>query len=218
MTVIPKVFPPFFILATALLVLAAAIGSTTSALAFPTRQPSLLSRRRSFPSFELYGRTGAGPPLERTTTTTTTTIASSMSPSLAWALSIPRAGGLSSAISSASANPVVLFDSTLLVLGISAILLKTSDRFTTKKDAAPPSSTLAADKKGETKKPQQVQSLQIKFLLAFWLLRCGYWMSGPYVVPAYKSKVFYSTPASMGLVSKIFLTGFAATVSFYKIS
>jgi len=218
MTVIPKIFPPFFILATPLLVLAAAIGSTTSALAFPTR-PSLLSRRRYFPSFEPYGRTGAGTPLERTTATTTTTLASSMSPSLACALSIPRAGGLSSAISSASANPVVLFDSTLLVLGISAILLKTSDRFATeKKDATPPSSTIAADKKRETIKPQQVQSLQIKFLLAFWLLRCGYWMSGPYVVPAYKSKVFYSTPASMGLVSKIFLTGFAATVSFGKIS
>lgn len=53
--------------------------------------------------------------------------------------------------------------------------------------------------------------MQAKFLAAFWLLRCGYWMSGPYVVPAYKSKVFGGVPASMALVSQIFLTGFAAT-------
>jgi len=60
-------------------------------------------------------------------------------------------------------------------------------------------------------KPAELKSLQIKFLAAFWLLRCGYWMSGPYVVPAYKSKVFGGVEASMGLVSKIFLSGFAAT-------
>ena len=36
-------------------------------------------------------------------------------------------------------------------------------------------------------------------------------MSGPYVVPAYKSKVFGGVEASMSLVSKIFLSGFAAT-------
>jgi len=63
-------------------------------------------------------------------------------------------------------------------------------------------------------KPAELKSLQIKFLAAFWLLRCGYWMSGPYVVPAYKSKVFGGVEASMGLVSKIFLSGFAATAIF----
>lgn len=122
------------------------------------------------------------------------------------ALSIPRAGGqtsLSSIVSSATANPVALFDSLLIVLAMGAVGFKAVDKFTTSSDA-----TSSADK---DEKPAEVKSLQLKFLAAFWLLRCGYWMSGPYVVPAYKSKVFGGVEASMSLVSKIFLSGFAAT-------
>ena len=122
------------------------------------------------------------------------------------ALSIPRAGGqtsLSSIVSSATANPVALFDSLLIVLAMGAVGFKAVDKFTSSSDA-----TSSADKE---EKPAEVKSLQLKFLAAFWLLRCGYWMSGPYVVPAYKSKVFGGVEASMSLVSKIFLSGFAAT-------
>lgn len=121
------------------------------------------------------------------------------------ALSIPRAGGqssISSIIASATANPVALFDSLLIVLAMGAVGFKAVDKFTSS-DA-----TASADKE---EKPAEVKSLQLKFLAAFWLLRCGYWMSGPYVVPAYKSKVFGGVEASMSLVSKIFLSGFAAT-------
>ena len=121
------------------------------------------------------------------------------------ALSIPRAGGqtsLSGIVSSATANPVALFDSLLIVLASGAVGFKAVDKFTSS-DA-----TASADIE---EKPAEVKSLQLKFLAAFWLLRCGYWMSGPYVVPAYKSKVFGGVEASMSLVSKIFLSGFAAT-------
>ena len=124
------------------------------------------------------------------------------------ALSIPRAGGQTSIvniISSATANPVALFDSLLVVLAMGAVGFKAVDRI-----ASSSSSSSSSDDMKE-EKPAELKSLQIKFLAAFWLLRCGYWMSGPYVVPAYKSKVFGGVEASMGLVSKIFLSGFAAT-------
>ena len=126
-------------------------------------------------------------------------------------LSISRAGvsvspsTLSSVISSATADPVVFFDSLLGVLVLSAVIFKAADQWGN------------ADSKSSintTKKPPEVRALQGKFLVAFWLLRCGYWMSGPYVVPAYKSKVFGDVQASMSLVSKIFLCGFAATAIF----
>lgn len=124
------------------------------------------------------------------------------------ALSIPRAGGqtsIANIISSATANPVALFDSLLVVLAMGAVGFKAVDRI-----ASSSSSSSSSDAMKE-EKPAELKSLQIKFLAAFWLLRCGYWMSGPYVVPAYKSKVFGGVEASMGLVSKIFLSGFAAT-------
>ena len=141
-------------------------------------------------------------------------------------LAIPRAGGsqtslassisesISNAAASATSNPIVLFDSLLIVLAIGAVGFKTFDRFTTNTgggggDGDGVSDSRSTDAKEE--KPAQVKSMQAQFFLAFWLLRCGYWMSGPYVVPAYKSKVFGGVEASMALVSRIFLTGFAAT-------
>lgn len=126
-------------------------------------------------------------------------------------LSIPRAGvsvlpfTLSSVISSATADPVVFFDSLLGVLVLSAVTFKAADQW---------SNADSKSRINNTKKPPEVRALQRKFLVAFWLLRCGYWMSGPYVVPAYKSKIFGGVQASMSLVSKIFLSGFAATAIF----
>jgi len=124
------------------------------------------------------------------------------------ALSIPRSGSLplKSSISSALlGDPSKLFDSILVILGVSAFATKAADRLTIKKS----SSTSQSEE--DKLKPSELKSLQRKYLAAFWLLRCGYWMSGPYVVPAYKSKIFGGVEASMGLVSKIFLSGFAAT-------
>ena len=156
---------------------------------------------------------GSSPASRAVSRTSSTELSLSLSGSAAksLALSIPRAGGQSSVaniISSATANPVALFDSLLVVLAMGAVGFKTVDRI-----ASSSSSSSSSDAKDAMKeeKPAEVKSLQIKFLAAFWLLRCGYWMSGPYVVPAYKSKVFGGVEASMGLVSKIFLSGFAAT-------
>mmetsp|Transcript_13911 Transcript_13911/g.20532 ORF Transcript_13911/g.20532 Transcript_13911/m.20532 type:complete len:530 (-) Transcript_13911:88-1677(-) len=139
----------------------------------------------------------------RTRATASTCTELKMSGSSSLVLSIPRAGGqLSNILTTATASPSTLFDFTLLALAASAFGLKIIG-------TGSKSNSLQ-----EEEKPVEVKSLQIKFLAAFWLLRCGYWMSGPYVVPAYKSKVFGGVEASMALVSKIFLSGFAATAIF----
>ena len=153
---------------------------------------------------------GSSPASRAVSRTSSTELSLSLSGSAAksLALSIPRAGGqtsITNIISSATANPVALFDSLLVLLAMGAVGFKAVDRI-----ASSSSSSSSSDAMKE-EKPAELKSLQIKFLAAFWLLRCGYWMSGPYVVPAYKSKVFGGVEASMGLVSKIFLSGFAAT-------
>ena len=137
-------------------------------------------------------------------------VAAAAAAATAAALSLPRAGAqppLATALSAAAADPISLFDTLLVVLATGAVGLKAVDRFAG--DGRGGASAKAVEEKDE--KPAAVTSMQRKFLAAFWLLRCGYWMSGPYVVPAYRSKVFNGVEASLGLVSKIFLTGFAAT-------
>ena len=154
---------------------------------------------------------GSSPASRAVSRTSSTELSLSLSGSAAksLALSIPRAGGqtsITNIISSATANPVALFDSLLVLLAMGAVGFKAVDRI-----ASSSSSSSSSSDAMKEEKPAELKSLQIKFLAAFWLLRCGYWMSGPYVVPAYKSKVFGGVEASMGLVSKIFLSGFAAT-------
>jgi MFS family permease len=63
-------------------------------------------------------------------------------------------------------------------------------------------------------KPAAVKSLQIRFLIVFWLLRCADWLQGPFFYEVYASKVFNGAQASIGLISKLFLTGFASTALF----
>lgn len=65
-----------------------------------------------------------------------------------------------------------------------------------------------------TTKPASVKSLQIRFLAVFWLLRCADWLQGPYFYEVYSSKIFNGIPASLAVVSKLFLTGFASTAFF----
>ena len=129
-----------------------------------------------------------------------------------------RGGGVSfatamgDALASASSNPAALFDSLLAILSTVAIGMNAAGRLD--RGASSGSGTRADRERAQTgkeEKPPAVRALQVKFLAAFWLLRFGYWMSGPYVVPAYKAKVFNGVEASMELVSRIFLTGFAAT-------
>lgn len=66
----------------------------------------------------------------------------------------------------------------------------------------------------QKKKSDSVKSLQRRFLSVFWLLRCSDWLQGPYFYEVYASKVFNGAPASMALVSRLFLTGFASTALF----
>jgi MFS family permease len=65
-----------------------------------------------------------------------------------------------------------------------------------------------------TSKPMEIISLQRRFLAVFWLLRCSDWLQGPYFYDVYTSKIFNGVSASMALVSRLFLTGFASTAIF----
>jgi len=61
------------------------------------------------------------------------------------------------------------------------------------------------------KKPAPVRSLQLRFLLVFWLLRMADWLQGPYFYEVYSSKLINGLPVSLDMVSKLFLVGFATT-------
>lgn len=50
-----------------------------------------------------------------------------------------------------------------------------------------------------------------RYLPVFWLLRCADWLQGPYFYEVYASKQFGGSPASLALISRLFLTGFAST-------
>jgi len=108
-----------------------------------------------------------------------------------------------------STSPLSLFNKNLLILGLATVFLKLINRLSTqdKKDATSKSTTT-------TGKPAAIQSLQIRFLLVFWLLRCADWLQGPYFYQVYSSKVFQGVPASLAVVSNLFLTGFASTALF----
>ena len=57
----------------------------------------------------------------------------------------------------------------------------------------------------------KVRSLQIRFLLVFWLLRMADWLQGPYFYEVYASKMIDGKTVSLDLVSKLFLVGFGTT-------
>jgi len=66
----------------------------------------------------------------------------------------------------------------------------------------------------QTKKPAEVRALQLRFLPVFYLLRCADWLQGPYFYEVYASKTFGGIPATIQLISYLFLTGFASTALF----
>jgi hypothetical protein len=75
-------------------------------------------------------------------------------------------------------------------------------------------STKQDDSALAAEKPASIKALQRRFLAVFWLLRCSDWLQGPYFYEVYASKVINGAQASMSLVSKLFLTGFASTALF----
>ncbi|GKY93926.1 hypothetical protein MPSEU_000359500 [Mayamaea pseudoterrestris] len=115
---------------------------------------------------------------------------------------IPSSSTITNLLSSASSltsTPQALFNSSLIAIGVTILLLKLLGR-----DA------------NATKqvKPENVSSLQRRFLSVFWLMRMSDWLQGPYFYEVYASKIFHGVPASMTLISRLFLTGFASTAIF----
>jgi len=55
------------------------------------------------------------------------------------------------------------------------------------------------------------RAVKLRFLPVFWLLRMADWLQGPYFYEVYASKAFGGKPASLELVSRLFLAGFGAT-------
>ena len=131
--------------------------------------------------------------------------ASEMSMSMSSVLNFPRGGAVSvvEAAKSWNASPSNLFNSSLFTLALLTATFKVLQRA-----AAGDSDSSAVTK------PKSVKDLQIRFLSVFWLLRCADWLQGPYFYEVYASKVFNGVPASLALVSKLFLTGFASTALF----
>jgi len=127
-------------------------------------------------------------------------------------MSLPRGGAIAAKgifssikdqISGATKTPSALFNSALLTLALTTTAFKLFQK----------SSESGEDVK-KNDKPKSIKSLQLRFLSVFWLIRCADWLQGPYFYEVYSSKVFNGVQASMGIVSKLFLTGFASTALF----
>lgn len=121
-------------------------------------------------------------------------------------------GGAAAGVAAAatSLTPASLFNKCLLALAMLTTTFKVLQAVDSKKGSgdSPAAGTL------EKTKPDSVKELQRKFLSVFWLLRCADWLQGPYFYAVYASKMFGGAPASMEMVSRIFLTGFASTALF----
>lgn len=145
------------------------------------------------------------------------------------ALWIPRGGGaaasdsasniFSQTLTNCRSSPASLFNVTLMVLAVLTVAAKLLQRAAA---ATPESDNDDKQKQQAPKtKPASIKSLQQRFLAVFWLLRCSDWLQGPYFYEVYASKVLAAsndggamTTMSFGIVSRLFLTGFASTAAF----
>ena len=137
----------------------------------------------------------------RGTTSTTSTTAMHMALDL-------RGGKLLAPLASTiSSSPTNFFNANLALLALTTALIRIISSIS--KNSNSNNSSNAKETK-----PAAVKALQIRFLSVFWLLRCADWLQGPYFYEVYSSKVFNGIPASLAVVSKLFLTGFASTALF----
>lgn len=120
-----------------------------------------------------------------------------------------RGGSVAETIASMTSNPTNLFNTNLIILALTTAFIRIISRVSDSTNAD--AKQKAAEK---DVKPAHIKSLQIRFLAVFWLLRCADWLQGPYFYEVYSSKVFDGIPASLAVVSKLFLTGFASTAFF----
>lgn len=114
-------------------------------------------------------------------------------------------GGAS--VAAAASTPTKLFNTCLLAVAMLTTTFKVLQAVDSKNTAASSEATTKT-------KPDSVKELQRKFLSVFWLLRCADWLQGPYFYEVYASKMFGGAPASMAMISRLFLTGFASTAIF----
>lgn len=120
-------------------------------------------------------------------------------------------GGAAAASASAavtSLTPTKVFNTCLLAVAMLTTTFKVLQAVDSKKGNA------GAAEEAAKKKPDSVKDLQRRFLSVFWLLRCADWLQGPYFYEVYASKIFGGAPASMAMISRLFLTGFASTALF----
>lgn len=127
--------------------------------------------------------------------------------------SVPRGGAaaVASKIALGGGTPQSLFNTSLLALALVTVASKILARSVGR---GGDSSSKSGKEATAPEKPASVKSLQRKFLAVFWLLRCADWLQGPYFYQVYASKVIDGVGASMQLISRLFLTGFASTAIF----
>lgn len=168
------------------------MAKTTSTLGIQTRNNGL---PKSFGKTSSFRKAAGQQQFNRQTTTPTMALTD--------VLSLSRGGSLASVAKGWTSSPSGVFNSSLGALAALTVAFKLFQRASAgeKSESAP-------------EKPKSVKDLQIKFLSVFWLLRCADWLQGPYFYEVYASKVFNGVPASLALVSKLFLTGFASTALF----
>lgn len=63
---------------------------------------------------------------------------------------------------------------------------------------------------------QEGRSLRWRYLVVFWLLRMADWLQGPYFYEAYSTKITEKGLMTLETISKLFLTGFAATGRIFR--
>lgn len=139
-------------------------------------------------------------------------LVSSTSSSTSLYMQIPRGGAAASSVVNNLLNlqtPDSVYNTAFGGLAFMAVLFKLFQRIT---DSSSQKQKVEAS--NEPSKPAEFKSLQYRFLVVFWLLRCADWLQGPYFYDVYSSKVFNGVPATLGIISKIFLAGFASTALF----
>jgi len=117
-------------------------------------------------------------------------------------------GGAVAGSAVASLTPTKFFNTCLLAVAMSTMSVKVLQAVNSKRGNS------GTEEKTAKIKPESVKDLQRRFLSVFWLLRCADWLQGPYFYMVYASKSFGGAPASMAMISRLFLTGFASTALF----
>mmetsp|Transcript_35480 Transcript_35480/g.76610 ORF Transcript_35480/g.76610 Transcript_35480/m.76610 type:complete len:609 (+) Transcript_35480:29-1855(+) len=114
-------------------------------------------------------------------------------------------------------TPDELFNTALTMLGVTIVALRSTFLAAAKNNKTKSNNNDDDDKNSKSKRQKSdaiIRSIQKRYLPVFWLLRLSFWMSGPYFHQVYSSKTFNGEPATLSLISRIFLAGFGAIALF----